>query len=523
MKPTSKPLSKEFQTEDGEASESLQSLRELLESKMAEMVELEAACAVGAVAVLFDGQPGDDTAAPEGAASAEEGDTNGQFANPLDGDLFDKDDDGVNDVTAPPEDEPPDTEPTMSEQWRVLRPESVRKTANARAHKMWALTAGNVLEIDLSQGTKMDKAGVERVFVSLVEGHPGNAKRTLRFCLAGWIRLTDETGSILDQLAMADAWVPPPPVVIPVALGDLKEHPKYLGHSDSFKNMMEAEQRETDVEWHAVESRLAEMRKHPDADHHEPSQEELDLMERELELKTKDSRLKELDHLETTAHAADLWDEDGVHEQRVLYDDPAGPAAEPQRVGNRAPMPVLVENKHTYTIKQAEKGVYHKSHYKLRVASNQMRIEDTILHDYKHGQLARRRRKAEDAFLAAVAQYDAAKKMNPGVGTADGPVRAAWDTMGMVESHLERMNKLADGIPRPEDAVQEVSLDLFLREVEAYDSIQAPPEEDTTYEAWVRKKNEQRKYKGFHIGAQISSSSTSSVLSLVFTRWRLTC
>ena len=56
-----------------------------------------------------------------------------------------------------------------------------------------------------------------------------------------------------------------------------------------------------------------------------------------------------------------------------------------------------------------------------------------------------------------------------------------------VEVHLEHMNKLADGIPRPEDEVVDVDLDLYLREVEAYDALMKPPEKGTSALEWLER------------------------------------
>lgn len=286
--------------------------------------------------------------------------------------------------------------------------------------------------------------------------------------------------------------------------GTTHKHPKRIGRSDSFEKMIEIEMMEAKTQEEEIRKQLAALRASEadhDPDHHKiNSKKQRELMEKKRKLKNTEAMLDELPHLETTVHAEKQWLE-GDHDRHIVVDH-AGAAA-PQRVGQRAATPVLAEKKRTYEIKQAQGG-RHKSHYKLRPAPSVMQIEDTIIHDYKDRQLISRRAKAEEAFTAAYAQYEVVKAEHPN-DFQNQEYKKAWENMATVEAHLDRMNKLADGIPRPEDGAKwkTMNLDLYLREVEAYDSLVVQLEAPTTTEEWLKKKNEQRQYRGFHIGAHV--------------------
>jgi hypothetical protein len=87
--------------------------------------------------------------------------------------------------------------------------------------------------------------------------------------------------------------------------------------------------------------------------------------------------------------------------------------------------------------------------------------------------------------------------------------------MGLVEAHLEHMNKLADGIARPQENPHEVNLQMYLSEVEAYDALRGPVTKDISYDLWLRMQREKMLYKGYHIGAKVVTTKEKPQLGVV--------
>jgi hypothetical protein len=376
------------------------------------------------------------------------------------------------------------------------------------------LKPGNVVEEDKA---KTGKDGVLMMRVALVTGHPGNVGRVVEKCPAGWVCTSDESGALLEQISAAEAWSPTV-VVLPAPGEPTTTHPKFIGRTESFTRMMVLEQERVDAAEEQVDKELVALRqKHGTHGLDDASGKERDLVELKQQLEEKEAMLHQLGELQTTAHAAVEWSggegPDGEHLRHAYNDDPDGPPAELNRVGQRVATPVVAEGKHTYTIKQPQKP-HHESHYRLRRVENLMRIEDVILHDHKRGQLIDRRQRAEEAFEASQIQYDATKAKYP-QEPAHEEIISAWEKMGMVEAHLEHMNKLADGLPRPQDSHHEVNLEMYLSEVEAYDRLAAPAEEDITYDQWLIKQRERKSYRRYHIGAKVVTTTGKPQLGVV--------
>ena len=399
--------------------------------------------------------------------------------------------------------------------------------------KKWDLKTNNVVHIDDEELDKDDN--IVAVLISIVVGHPQNAMVSSR-SKPGWIRMADESGDpILLAVLAKDAWgavevliSASGELVDTAAEGDAEETKgeqvstgvKRIGRTDSFEDMLREETRIVHEEEAIVQEQhrllrekialeeAREAEKHPKRHHkHKADKEELAIIEKELQLEEKEVMLAELAALKTTAHAAEDWG-GGEHLTYITNENPDGTPAGLQQVGVRAPTPVLPDTKHIYKIKQVAKGVpAHKSHYKLKPVHKQMIIDDAILHDWKRDQLIGRRQKAEEAYLAAQTQYDLVKAQNPKNRFHRDTV-VAWEKMAMVEAHLERMNRLGDGIPRPQDEIHTVNLDMYLREVEVYDALVAPPEEDVSLEVYMRREWERQNYKKFHIGAKVVTTKT---------------
>jgi hypothetical protein len=208
-------------------------------------------------------------------------------------------------------------------------------------------------------------------------------------------------------------------------------------------------------------------------------------------------------------------DEDGI--RRVVTSEKQ--ASQPQRTGvhfrvaNPPPPP---ERK----ILRITRGGQHKSYYNLKKVPTDMRINDVILHDYKRQQLIRRRQKAEKAYATALSvsqvhQAPTQLTIAEDADTTDLADASASETLAKISDHLEHMNKLAAGIPRPEDQPEAVDLDLFLREIEAYQTLSAPPKAEMSVQEWVAQKREQRAYAGFFVGAKVVTTDKKPKLGIV--------
>eukprot|EP01043_Picozoa_sp_COSAG02_P020043 COSAG02_NODE_980_length_15492_cov_12.941727_1_plen_2373_part_10 len=181
----------------------------------------------------------------------------------------------------------------MSDQWLVMRDVGVRAKVNATSDK-WTLQEGNVVEVDK---TKNGKDGALQMRIALVVGHPGNAERVMEQCPAGWIRTDGDSGTVINQVAAAEAWEP---TVVVLPDGEIHPHPKHIGRSASFNRMMDLEKKLLVAEEEQVDAELAALRKkHGTHSFADATGKERDLIEHREQLDEKEAMLRQLDELKT--------------------------------------------------------------------------------------------------------------------------------------------------------------------------------------------------------------------------------